>query len=277
MERMLAAISSIDVVILSQVVLSAVIGGVWVGIAVIVAERYGGKIGGLLSGFPSTVACALLFVGWTSGSDSLLGVTRLLPLTFSAYAVFVASYVFFAGQILRRESVVLASLGVWLVVLLFLMSLGSNNVFIPVVAWAGALALAFAMKVFEGAEPPSVDSVPLKSSRYATIWRIGLAGLIVGVTVLASKLSTPDLAALFVSFPAAALVTLVIIHATRGLQHVQFIAPRMMISGLLNVVFLGFSVGWLLPFVGVTLSVFISLALTLIFAVFTLCYTKAYS
>ena len=49
--------------------LSFLVGGVWVTLSSVAAERFGSKAGGLIGGLPSTIVVTLLFIGLTQSAE----------------------------------------------------------------------------------------------------------------------------------------------------------------------------------------------------------------
>ena len=52
-----------------KLLLSFLVGGCWVTLTTIIAEKFGSKIGGLLGGLPSTIVVSLLFIGLTQNAE----------------------------------------------------------------------------------------------------------------------------------------------------------------------------------------------------------------
>ncbi len=50
-----------DQAFLFKVVLSMIIGGIWVVASTVIVDKFGTKLGGLIAGLPSTVVVALTF------------------------------------------------------------------------------------------------------------------------------------------------------------------------------------------------------------------------
>jgi hypothetical protein len=48
-----------------KLILSFIVGSLWVTLTTLSAERFGSKVGGLIGVLPSTVVIALLFIGFT--------------------------------------------------------------------------------------------------------------------------------------------------------------------------------------------------------------------
>ena len=63
---------------------SFVVGCVWITAVTVVAERFGGSVGGFIGGMPATVVIALAFIAWTQGARPAAEVAALIPLAFAA-------------------------------------------------------------------------------------------------------------------------------------------------------------------------------------------------
>lgn len=62
-----------------KVLLSLLIGIVWVIVSTNIAERVSGKLGGLIVGLPSTAVISILFVGLTQGTPAALTSSMIVP------------------------------------------------------------------------------------------------------------------------------------------------------------------------------------------------------
>src|SRR5580658_8356917 len=74
--------------------------------------RYGARLGGLLAGFPSTVAFSLAFIGWTQSTQAAVEATTALPLALSFTATFPLVYAYLARTV-RFEFSLLGALAFW--------------------------------------------------------------------------------------------------------------------------------------------------------------------
>src|SRR5258708_33146817 len=78
-----------------KLILSFLVGGLYVIAATVSADKLGSKIGGLISGLPSTVLFGLLFIGWTQNSQAGVEATTLLPAVIGVACFFLITYVYF--------------------------------------------------------------------------------------------------------------------------------------------------------------------------------------
>ena len=81
-----------DIFIL-KLVLSFLIGGAWVTTATHLADRYGTKIGGIITGLPSTALIALFFIGWTQSPVIAVDATTIIPAIGTVNALFLVVYI----------------------------------------------------------------------------------------------------------------------------------------------------------------------------------------
>ena len=112
-----------------KVALGFLVGGVWITLTTVAAERLGSRVGGFIGGLPSTVVVALSFIAWTQGVRQAYEATTALPLAFAVNALFlivytvcvrrglVAWFVLQSGVVLWDPSSLAPSLLVWAVVL----------------------------------------------------------------------------------------------------------------------------------------------------------------
>jgi hypothetical protein len=62
-----------------KLVLGFLVGSFWVVLATLAAEHLGTKVGGIIGGFPSTVAVSLLFLGLVRSPGYVVAATEIFP------------------------------------------------------------------------------------------------------------------------------------------------------------------------------------------------------
>ena len=167
-----------------QVLASFLVGGVWVAAATAVAERRGTRLGGFIGGMPSTLAVALLFVGWTGGGPAAASAAAVVPLACAVNALFL---LLFAALTARWgfHAGLLAALAAWAVLQGAIVALDGAPLWGSVVG--GALALAICRVGFHRAlkiqaRPPGGP----KGGLSGLALRAGSSGLLVAAAVGAS-------------------------------------------------------------------------------------------
>ena len=83
-----------DTIFLVKIALSFFIGGSWVVLATHLADKLGSKIGGLITGLPSTLLFGLFFLGWTQSSQAAVTATSITPLVGGISSLFLAIWSF---------------------------------------------------------------------------------------------------------------------------------------------------------------------------------------
>ncbi|MCX7965133.1 MAG: hypothetical protein N2596_00710, partial [Syntrophorhabdaceae bacterium] len=68
-----------DKIFLIKVIISFIIGSIWITGSTYIAERYGTKLGGVVVGLPSTIIFGLLFIGWTQSVEVAVEATDIVP------------------------------------------------------------------------------------------------------------------------------------------------------------------------------------------------------
>jgi hypothetical protein len=58
---------------------SFIVGGTWVVLASMAAQRFGGKVGGFIAGLPATSVLAIFFITYTEGTSHGYDVTGVSP------------------------------------------------------------------------------------------------------------------------------------------------------------------------------------------------------
>ena len=80
-------------IFLLKLLLSFIIGGGLVTIGTVASEKFGTKIGGLISGMPSTSLVALFFIGLSQSAFVASQSTAIIPIVVGIDALFVAVYI----------------------------------------------------------------------------------------------------------------------------------------------------------------------------------------
>jgi uncharacterized membrane protein (GlpM family) len=220
-------------VFLYKLGLSFVIGGCWIALVTLIAERFGSKVGGLIGGIPSTVVVAFFFIGWTQGPDQVFEATTVFPLAFSINSWFFLVYVLFA-----RRSLALGLLGAvatWFSLQSVLILLEFDDFLLSVILWALILASSFVLlnNVLRIGSRKKVD---VHYRPHQLILRAMFAGAMIAFAVVMSKVGGPILGGIFTTFPANNISTLVITATVVDVQFSRSIVTPLMVSAGINCV-----------------------------------------
>lgn len=201
-----------DIFIL-KLVLSFLIGGAWVTIATHLADKHGTKIGGIITGLPSTALIALFFIGWTQSPVIAVDATTIIPAIGAVNALFLVVYIS-----LVRTNFFLAlgsSFLVWSGLSLFLVQMNFNNFFLSIIIYVVMVFLSFFL-IEKGIKVKSEPGSKLKSTLQTLFFRGLFCGTIIFLAVILGKIGGPHLGGMFAMFPAMFTGTLLITYISHG-------------------------------------------------------------
>jgi hypothetical protein len=238
--------------------LGFVLGGAWVTMSTISAERFGSKIGGLIGGLPSTVVLTLLFIGLTQSPQVAADATIIIPLSMSATGLFMVVFLFFA----RRGLAVGLSIAflIWFALASLLVRLELRNAWLPILGWI-ILAVVFFLDVEKVMQIPSriMGKVHYTPSQIA--YRALFGGAVIAFAVLMGKIGGPLFGGVFSTFPAMFFSTLVITYRMGGADFSRAIGKSLLMSGMVTVPIYALAVGFLYPRVGMGIGTLFALLL----------------
>jgi hypothetical protein len=196
-----------------KLILSFFIGGVWVTTATHLADRYGTKIGGVITGLPSTALISLFFIGWTQSSNVSVEATSIIPIIGAVNALFLLVYISLARKnfwlALGSAFLVWSGSSITLVLLKF------NNFWFSIAIYAALVLISFLL-IEKRIKIRSEQGGKLKSSLRILIFRGLFSGSIIVLAVIMGKIGGPLLGGMFAMFPAMFTGTLLITYFSHG-------------------------------------------------------------
>ncbi|MBL7086069.1 MAG: DUF3147 family protein, partial [Candidatus Cloacimonetes bacterium] len=130
-----------DHIFLLKLLLSFIIGGIWITFATIIAERFGSKLGGVIAGIPSTIIISLFFIGWTQSPIIASKATTVVPIIMGIDALFVVVY-----SLLRNRQFYIAITGAlifWAVSSFILALVGFDSFLISLIGFVVLVVLSY--------------------------------------------------------------------------------------------------------------------------------------
>ncbi|MBT6068940.1 DUF3147 family protein [Candidatus Peregrinibacteria bacterium] len=243
-----------------KLVLSFVVGSLWITGATVVAEKAGTKLGGFIAGLPSTIVVGLLFIGVVNGAVAAGEATDAMGLLVGIGCVML---VVFSWLVSRGFWLALAIyFSIWLVA-----ALGSF-VYDFHYFWAGCvvfLVLFFpSLYLLEKAlKISSEEGRKIDYTRLQIFGRIVLSGSMITFAVYLSKVGGPLLGGIFSVFPAVILSTLIIAYLAHGVEFTRSISKALILSSP-SLVLYAILVRWSYPefglFFGTAISYVVSVA-----------------
>jgi len=216
-----------------KLILSFVVGGVWITLTTVAAERFGSKVGGLLGGIPSTVVVSMFFIGWSQGPDLAHQATTVFPFAFSFNAAFLIAFAVFAQKGVLKG--ILGAIGIWLLCQALVVAVDIQSYWLSVLVWLTILLGAYWV-MQKWLQVESHERVSVHYTVWQVAWRAGFSGAMIAFSVLMSRWGGPVWGGIFAAFPAVYTSTLVITSRTAGVRFARAMITPLMISGVVNCV-----------------------------------------
>jgi hypothetical protein len=216
-----------------RLILSFILGAAWITSATVLAEKFGSKIGGVITGIPSTAVLSLFFIGLTQSPEFAVQSSVVVPAIMGVCALFCAIYILLSKQKLLLSLAL--PLITWFVLSFLMVIFKLNSLATSLVIFT----ILYTLAIFLVAKYANILSVTGKKMSYSfgqISFRAILSGTIIAGAVLASKFGGPILGGVFASFPAIMLSTMIITYLTQGRNFSNSIIKIVMISGSFNVV-----------------------------------------
>jgi uncharacterized membrane protein (GlpM family) len=243
-----------------HLVLAFVVGGLWVTLVTVVAERSGSVVGGLVGGLPSTAVFSFFFIGLNESPQIAAQATTVYPLVFSFTCFFLLVYAFLAyrGFLLGLA----ISLAAWfalsaLTVISGMQDFGLSLALCALIA--ATIYYLFAKKLrFE-----DYAGMKVRHTGIQLLGRAILSGAIVGLAVLLSQVGGPVLGGIFSAFPAVFTSTLYLTNKSGGAGFSRAITRPLMTTSILTTIPYAVGVRYLYPSLGIGIGTVLSYALAL--------------
>ncbi len=254
--------TNLDLLLL-RLLLSFVIGGLWVTLITLATVKYGAKLGGLLAGFPSTVAFSLVFIGLTQSTQDAVEATTALPLALGFTASFPLVYAFIAKRA-RFSASLLGALAFWAVSTLAFSAVilrTGLDFWISVAGFYAITGVAYVLLAERG--EAGVASHGVRPTAFQWVWRFLLAGGIIICAVFLSQTVGPLVGGVFSSFPAIITSTIYIITRVEGVEASRSIAVPVTVSTVFTIVPYVVAVRYAFPVLGVLEGTLVGYALAI--------------
>lgn len=237
------------------------VGAVWITSATIIAERFGSKIGGVITGIPSTIVIALFFIAWTQTPFVASESTGIIPVVMGLDALFTAMYIMLSHYKLYLSIGI--SLLVWFVLSLSLVLVKFNDFFLSLLGFGILMILSY----FIGEKLVKVKSQGKRAMKFTfqqILFRALLSGTIIAFAVLMTKIGGPIVGGVFATFPAVMLSTMIITYIAHGREFSVAVMKVLMVSGGISVVVYASAVRFLYPSFGIIYGTFFSFLISLV-------------
>jgi uncharacterized membrane protein (GlpM family) len=217
-----------------KLLLSFIIGGLWVIGVTVIADKFGSKIGGLIAGLPSTLLFGLFFIAWTQSPETAIKATVVVPIMNGASAFFLVTYATMVKKGLGKA--LFFALALWGACAYFFVLTKFDN--FKIALWIYPLILAVAYYLFEfKLKIRSVQGKKIKYSGKQIFMRGVICGLMVFLSVFLGKVGGPILGGILAMFPAMFLSTMIITYLAHGAKFSAATAKSAMLSAISIVVY----------------------------------------
>ncbi len=202
-----------ETIFLFKLVISFFIGALWVILATIAADRLGPKIGGLISGLPSTAMFGLFFLAWTQNTSAASQATTIMPIIGGLTCLFLLIYIYLVKKGLWLALIV--ALGIWSILAYLLVRINFNNYPISIISYvvilvSSLLITEYVLKI------KSVKGKKVSYSPSLIILRGLIGGMVVVLVVYLGKVGGPIFGGIFSMFPAMFTSTILVTYFTHG-------------------------------------------------------------
>jgi hypothetical protein len=266
---MLLPLLSMQPLFLFQLVITFLVGSLWLTGATLLAERFGSKIGGVIAGMPSSIVIALFFIGWTQTALAASQATVVVPLIMGIDGLFILTYAFIVRQ--SFPLALFASLLVWVCLSFALVLIHFHDFGLSLIGFLGLLLFSYVVMEY-------VLRITSLAGRKApfSVSQILMRGLVSGgiitLAVAFAKLGGPLIGGVFASFPAVFLSTMILTYFAQGRTFSVSVMKTLLLSGTINTTVYASAVRFLYPplgLIGGTISSFL-LSLVSMYLVFLL-------
>ena len=197
-----------DNLLIFRVVLSFVIAGVWIAGATLLAEKFGSRIGGLITNLPSNILISLLFIAMVNDVTFVVHAIPGIPIGMAINTIFLVVFILLVDRGLLFA--VFISLLIWFIIALLATILKLDSLIYNVIIYLIITVILFIL-IEKYKQIPSVDKITKKYSTGQIIVRAVFAGGIVATIIVISQIFNPYIVGIFSTFPAVLLSTMVIL------------------------------------------------------------------
>lgn len=243
-----------------RLLLSFLVGGVWILLATVIAERHGSQIGGVIGGMPSTMVVSYFFIGLTQSMDFASAATTTFPIMicFTAFFLMIASLVLSRGYWVA----VLSGITVWAAAALMVIIFRINNFLLSLSLWT--VTFIFFNFFFKKYLNDTHQKIEMVYTPLQVVGRAIFAGSMVAFVLIISRIAGPLAGGVFATFPVLYLSTFTIAYHTHGVKFTQALARPLILSALPNCLLYALSVRYLYPAFGLYLGTVGALLISLI-------------
>jgi hypothetical protein len=210
------------------------VGGFWVVFATYLADKLGPKVGGLITGLPSTLLFGLFFIGFTQSPEAASTAASITPLIGGIGSLFLA--IFTAVLSLGIIRALIISITSWVILTFILLNGPFHNYLFSFVIYFFFTLLSFLYFQYI-AKVKMVRGKKITYTRLSLVLRGVLSGLIVALSVVLGKIGGPQLGGVLALFPAMFTSTLTISYFSQGAEFSKSLAKSALLASMSIIVY----------------------------------------
>ena len=232
------------------------VGGAWISLATMIAERYGSALGGLVGGLPAISVVSFLFIGLNQGPQTASQATVVFPLALSFTMTFLLVYAILSKR--GFEVAFPAGLIVWAILSIITVLLNLRNLFLSVGVFLSVVGFYFYMlKMRMKLSHAGGGEIAYSFRRVA--FRAIVGGSVIALAVVSSQLEGPELGGIASSFPAIFSLALFFTYRTSGAELSRALTKPLLISAGLTAFPYSLLIGFLYPILRVGYGTIVAL------------------
>jgi uncharacterized protein DUF3147 len=236
-----------DSVFLTKVTISFFVAGVWIATATFLAERFGTKIGGLITNLPSNILVSLIFIAQVNDINFVVNSIPAIPIGMTINSVFIFVYILVLPLGILRSTIL--SLFIWFLLAFVSIQVNFENLKLNVIIYIVlTLVLFFIADKYLKLPQQQKSDKPYKINQL--ILRAVFAGGLVAAVVFISNFFDAYIVGIFSSFPAVLLSTMVILAINQNIAFAR-VTGKILILSTSNIVVYSLVVYFTYPTLGI--------------------------
>lgn len=211
---------------------SFVIGGLFVALQTLIAERVSGLLRGIILTIPASMAISLFFIGLTKSAHDVTEVVKIIPAALASDYLFVLIFALFSryGLALAVTSGFAAFFASAYLIILF----PPQNYATSILLYCAPIIIISYLIIKKMPQASALKPYPLTATHI--FLRSLMAGIIVMGTVFLAKTLGNTWGGIFSSFPATFSATLIIYYYSQGKEVIPSVGKSMFFPGVVGFV-----------------------------------------
>ncbi|MFA6528791.1 MAG: DUF3147 family protein [Candidatus Gracilibacteria bacterium] len=219
---------------LIKVILSFLIGGFWISATTLFTENKGSKIGGLISGLPSTILLACVFIGITQEPDFVAQAMQTLPLALIIDNIFLLILILLIGKGLFKSLTI--GLAAWLLLAIGFNYITGLNYYLSILIFLTVtFCILFVTEKILKIESAKENKKPYTKTQIITRGLFG--GMIIATATITAKLLGTYWAGIMSAFPAMFMSSMIILSRNQSPKFAQATGKILILSSISPLIF----------------------------------------